>query len=583
MAYSELDICNLALSKLGAAQIDSLTSTDTVPVLCATMYAPARDFALRSHPWNCAVGKADLGSANVAPVECYFDDAVYNQGTYALRAIVKTAATAYNFLRHSYADDLDISGLDSIMIDLRSTFVGTTAVYFKFHSKLSGDWALHTETISVENTWETKKFDISSIVKNLKEDVDKLEITFEDKDSDYMVYIDNMYAAVSPISQWKMNDDAATKVVIDSVGSNAGTSSNNTDTMSVAGKINNALEFNGTDESITISDAVIPTSGNFSISTWVYCAGELAGDTDKYGTVLGSATYVTDVKGLVLRVDSANGLVATYGNGTNSLSLKIIDDINTTNKEKWYHIVLTYNSTTTTLKHYANGILTGSSSSIEYADAGSGQFVIGHSPLNATESYWYGKIDNTRIYDFALNESDARALYNSGNGTEVENSVLNSTSLELDSMEYASNTDAQSAYINDFSLLMFGWDYMFDLPDGTEAYEYCLRVLQVNEDRNKFRVEGRKLLTDAETVQIEYIERISDPTKFDSMLYNQIATKLAADLAVAITGFRTRADAMLTAYNFFLKSAKLVDAGENTPKKLKGEGSWLTSRRQTRY
>ena len=357
MAYSELDICNLAISKLGAAQIAALTGSDKVSVLCNSMYAPARDFALRSHPWNCAVGKADLGSANVAPVECYFDDAVYNQGTYALRVIVKTAATAYNFLRHSYADDLDISALDSIKIDLRSTFVGTTAVYFKFHSKLSGDWTSNTETISVEDAWETKTFDISSIAQNLREDVDRVEIRFENKASDYIVYIDNMYA----------------------------------------------------------------TSG-----------------------VSGDET-------------------------------------------------------------------------------------------------------------------------------------------ELDYMEYSTNENAQDEYVSDFSLLLFGWDYMFDLPDGTEAYEYCLRVLQVNEDRNKFRVEGRKLLTDAETVQIEYIERISDPTKFDSMLYNQIATKLAADLAVAITGFRTRADAMLTAYNFFLKAAKLVDAGENTPKKLKGEGSWLTSRRQTRY
>ena len=352
MAYTELSICNLALSKLGADVITDLDATDKVSALCKQMYSPARDFVLRSHRWNCAVGKADLGSANVPPVECYFDDSVYNQGTYALRVVVKTAADEYNFLRHSYSSELDISALDSIMIDLRSTFVGTTKVYFKFHSKLSGDWVSNTETISVENAWETKTFDISSIAQNLREDVDRVEITFEDKDSDYMVYIDNMYA----------------------------------------------------------------TSG-------------VSGDE-----------------------------------------------------------------------------------------------------------------------------------------------------VELDYMEYSTNLDAQESYKSDFSALMFGWGYMFDLPDGAGAYAYCLRVLQVNEAGNKFRIEGRKLLTNEATAQMEYIERISDPTEFDSMLYDLIATKLAADLAVAITGFRTRAEAMIKAYDFFDKEAKLVDAGENSPKALKEEGSWIKSR-----
>ncbi len=40
-----------------------------------------------------------------------------------------------------------------------------------------------------------------------------------------------------------MNDNAATKVVIDSVGGNAGTSVQNTDQIDTTGKINGAFNF----------------------------------------------------------------------------------------------------------------------------------------------------------------------------------------------------------------------------------------------------------------------------------------------------------------------------------------------------
>jgi len=44
MAYTELSICNLALSKLGADVITDLDATDKVSALCKQMYSPARDF-----------------------------------------------------------------------------------------------------------------------------------------------------------------------------------------------------------------------------------------------------------------------------------------------------------------------------------------------------------------------------------------------------------------------------------------------------------------------------------------------------------------------------------------------------------
>ena len=228
----------------------------------------------------------------------------------------------------------------------------------------------------------------------------------------------------SPISQWKMNDDAATTNVIDSVGTNTGTAQQNTEDITAAGKIDKALTFNGSSDYISIADTVIPTSGDFSISTWVYCSGELAGDTDKYGTVLGSVTWGgTNVLGLVLRL-SGNNLSVLIGNNISYESLYLVTAIKTTNKEKWYHVVLSYDALTETLTGYTDGVLIGTRDSVGYVDAGLGALQIGHSALNSAQAYWYGLIDNTRIFDFALNESEARALYKLGTGTEEKNPLI---------------------------------------------------------------------------------------------------------------------------------------------------------------
>jgi hypothetical protein len=51
------------------------------------------------------------------------------------------------------------------------------------------------------------------------------------------------------IGHWKMNDDAATKVVVDSsANGNDGTAQQNTEDINVTGKINGALSFNGTSD-----------------------------------------------------------------------------------------------------------------------------------------------------------------------------------------------------------------------------------------------------------------------------------------------------------------------------------------------
>ena len=60
---SVLDIGNAALTNLGEDTIGSLSDDIKAARLINRRYAPIRDAVLRAHPWNCAMARARLPSA----------------------------------------------------------------------------------------------------------------------------------------------------------------------------------------------------------------------------------------------------------------------------------------------------------------------------------------------------------------------------------------------------------------------------------------------------------------------------------------------------------------------------------------
>lgn len=65
---SDVDICNLALQRLGAKSISSLSEDSTAGRECNRVYAHARDSELRAHPWNFARARASLAASSTAPL-----------------------------------------------------------------------------------------------------------------------------------------------------------------------------------------------------------------------------------------------------------------------------------------------------------------------------------------------------------------------------------------------------------------------------------------------------------------------------------------------------------------------------------
>ena len=115
---------------------------------------------------------------------------------------------------------------------------------------------------------------------------------------------------------------------------------------------------------------------------------------------------------------------------------------------------------------------------------------------------------------------------------------------------------------------VYGFSYQFTLP----VDPFCLRVLEI-EDQDVdtvYKIEGRKLLIDEDSVKIKYIGRI-DEGDFDSLLTQTISAKLASYLCHAITGKANLFDSMMKLYQYCLDEAKSVDSQEGTAESIENE------------
>ena len=68
---SAVQICNLALAKIGEEQITSLTDNSKAARRCNLVYEPMRDVVLRSHLWNFAIKRVALATSGDAPAYEY--------------------------------------------------------------------------------------------------------------------------------------------------------------------------------------------------------------------------------------------------------------------------------------------------------------------------------------------------------------------------------------------------------------------------------------------------------------------------------------------------------------------------------
>lgn len=117
------------------------------------------------------------------------------------------------------------------------------------------------------------------------------------------------------------------------------------------------------------------------------------------------------------------------------------------------------------------------------------------------------------------------------------------------------------ALTSDTDTPAFGYENQFTLP----LDPYCLRVLGLDYLDIDFVVEGRKIVTDEDTINVKYIARVTDPNEYDQLLIEAIAARLAADTSFALVQSTSLTQSMFGLYESKLSEARFVDATEGTP------------------
>ncbi len=122
----------------------------------------------------------------------------------------------------------------------------------------------------------------------------------------------------------------------------------------------------------------------------------------------------------------------------------------------------------------------------------------------------------------------------------------------------------------------FQFDHAYQLPAD------WLRGVSVHDNEAgqgavAYRIEGRTLLSDADTIYLRYVRRVTDPNEMDATFREALAWKIASDLAVPITQSSTVLNEMRDGFRTALIKARSVDAFEDFADEMP-ESDWITAR-----
>jgi hypothetical protein len=223
------------------------------------------------------------------------------------------------------------------------------------------------------------------------------------------------YNGGGPVGYWKM-DEGENKTVYDWSGNgrNGTLSLNGSPATSTAWqaetscKKGRCLDFDGTDDYVNISDSPFDFTSDFSISTWV-----------KADAVSAS------LQGFVCKAENGAYCLEMSGNGANKIDFAVRDATayryavanNTMSNNTWYHVVGLVQGTS--VKLYINGVLQSTQGTLTSAVSTTNvNLIIGGNPSATVPTYLFnGKIDEVKVYNYALSPLQIREDYNAGFGT----------------------------------------------------------------------------------------------------------------------------------------------------------------------
>lgn len=227
-----------------------------------------------------------------------------------------------------------------------------------------------------------------------------------------------------------------------------------------AGKIGQALRFDGSDDYVSYGTNIAFNSSDFTIAGWFNLTGDAGGGD-------GDAPIFSQ------RIDNTGSGQPTVNlfvrNSNDRLQAQIRDNIGAVidltggtpiNQRQWYHGVMVKTASSLTL--YVNGVSDGSVShtlSGDFDANATHRYIGRHIYSGGEGGYLNGFIDEVRVYNRALSATEIWNLYQAGSGANVNSADSQSDALErglagywkLDDGSGTSATDA-STNANDGTL-----------------------------------------------------------------------------------------------------------------------------------
>ena len=204
-----------------------------------------------------------------------------------------------------------------------------------------------------------------------------------------------------PIHHWRLNEKSGN--VVNDKGSNPVVANNYGALVGQSGKIGNSYSFTGTSSRIECGSLTgSECTTKVSISLWCNI-----NSVPSYN-VLANKPQVSTAWNANYGLIMVSGIPRFYINAWNGNYVQTGLSQNT-----WTHLVGTYDMSN--IKLYANGVLMTSTAYTTSITIDNYHFMIGAS--NAGTYTTYGYLEDVRLYDYALSETEIKNIYNNGKGT----------------------------------------------------------------------------------------------------------------------------------------------------------------------
>jgi hypothetical protein len=213
------------------------------------------------------------------------------------------------------------------------------------------------------------------------------------------------------VGHWKMNDNAANTVVVDSSGKgNNGTAQRNTSVLHIDSgnppHLNGAFIFNGSGDYVNVGSVI--GSGAYTKVAWVKRTG------GAQNNIISSASTWSNF--FWAPQEASYKLSAGHNYGQPGGGLFLVQDTEPLEAGRWYLVAVTFDPNVESGKMvlYKNGVKVDDANNVptQLPDTTYiGRFLTGY--------YFSGSIDNVMIFNRALSADEISYLYNNGDGTET--------------------------------------------------------------------------------------------------------------------------------------------------------------------